>query len=50
MSVKERMKMCQLIEKMENQREYCKRLGLENKSSLHGCLVEDIIEKKRGNA
>lgn len=46
MSVLERVRRCQLIDKMKEQKEYCKRLGLENKSSFHGCPVENVIEKR----
>lgn len=49
MSVQDRMRMCQLIDRMEIHMEYCKRLGLENISSFHGCKVENVIEKKRGS-
>ena len=47
MGVQERMKMCQIIEKMETQKEYSKRLGLENRSSFRGSPVEK--REKRGN-
>ncbi len=46
MSVQERMRLCRIIEKLEEQREYGKRLGLENKSSYRGIQVEQI-EKER---
>ena len=47
MSVQERIRMCQIIEKMEVHEDYSKRLGLENKSSYHGSPVEK--RKGRGN-
>lgn len=39
MSIKERILICQMIEKMEKLKEYSKLLGLENKSSFRGVKV-----------
>ena len=47
MSVQERLRMCQIVEKMENQKEYSKRLGLENHSKYRGNKIlvkrEEIV-------
>ena len=47
MHVVERMRMCRIIEKMEEQKEYSKRLGLENNSYYKGAPI--INQKKRGH-
>lgn len=36
MSTKERIRLCLLIEKMDRQKEFTKKLGLENKSKFQG--------------
>ncbi len=41
MSVQERVRMCRLIDQMERQKEYSKRLGLENRSTFHGTRIYD---------
>lgn len=46
MSVQERMRMCQIIEKIEEQKEYSKRLGLENRSSFRGSQIEKREKRK----
>lgn len=46
MHIQERLKICQLIDQMENKKELCKRLGLENKSTFHGNLIEENLDKK----
>ena len=48
MNVDERMRMCRIIEKMEEQKEYSKRLGLENNSYYKGAPI--INQKKRGSS
>ena len=46
MSVQERVIMCQLIEKMEQQRDYCKKMKLENHSVYHGCPISKLTKKE----
>lgn len=48
MNVQQRMKMCRLLEQMEERPELSKRLGLENKSTFRGNVIENKFEKKRG--
>ncbi|MBQ8184670.1 MAG: hypothetical protein IJ036_02665 [Lachnospiraceae bacterium] len=36
MSAAQRVRVCCLLQKMENDREYARRLGLENASTFHG--------------
>ncbi|MGN0140716.1 MAG: hypothetical protein ACI4AD_00700 [Roseburia sp.] len=48
MSVQERMRMCRLIDQMESRPAFCKRLGLENRSTFHGSLVDENYGKGRG--
>lgn len=36
MSVEQRIRLCLLIDKMDDQKEYSKKLGLENRSKFHG--------------
>ena len=48
MSVQDRMRMCRIIDQMENRPALSKRLGLENKSTFRGCYVNEKSEKKRG--
>lgn len=47
MNVQERIRMCRLVEKMENQREFSKRLCLENISSFHGKPIQKMIEERK---
>lgn len=47
MSVQERVRMCQIIDKMECCKVYSKRLGLENRSCFRGNQIEK--REKRGN-
>ena len=47
MSIQERLRMCQLIDQMENKKELCKRLGLENESTFHGKPIDEYIGNKR---
>lgn len=49
MSVQERIRMCRIINQMEDLPELSKRLGLENKSTLHGKYIDEKQERKRGN-
>lgn len=44
MSIKERIRLCILLEKMDEQKTYSEKLGLENKSKFHGERI-----KKEGN-
>lgn len=44
MSTRERIRLCILIEKMDEQKSYSEKLGLENKSTFHGKTI-----KKEGN-
>lgn len=46
MSVQERVIMCQLIEKMEQQRDYSKKMKLENHSSFHGHPIVNQQKKE----
>ena len=48
MGVQDRVRMCRIIDQMENRPALSKRLGLENKSILRGCYVNEKFEKKRG--
>ena len=41
MSVKERVRMCRLIDQMECHEEYSKKLGLENQSTFCGERIYD---------
>ena len=47
MSIKERVRMCQIIEQMEIKKEFSKRLGLENKSTFHGKPIDENSDNKR---
>lgn len=45
MTIKERIRRCLLIEKMQKYESYCKELGLENISKFHGNIItyeEDV--------
>lgn len=44
MSTRERIRLCILIEKMNEQKSYSEKLGLENRSTFHGKRI-----KKEGN-
>ena len=44
MSVQERVRMCRLIEQMDEKRALSKRLGLENKSTFHGNLLYEVLQ------
>lgn len=46
MSVQERVRMCQLINQMESKGTFCKRLGLENRSTFHGNPVNENYERR----
>lgn len=48
MNIQERMRMCNLIDQMENKKTFSDRLGLDNKSTLHGYLINNTLEKKKG--
>ena len=48
MSLQERVRMCRLIEQMDEKRALSKRLGLENKSTFHGNLLYEDFGKERG--
>ena len=41
MSIQKRIRTCVLIEQMERQKEYSKKLGLENQSTFHGVRIND---------
>ena len=41
MSVKERIRMCRLIDQMESHKEYSEKLGLENQSAFCGERIYD---------
>jgi len=40
METVQRIRLCRFIEKMEKQEPYCKRLGIENVSRLHGKCIK----------
>lgn len=46
MTVKERIRLSILIEKMNGQKEYSKKLGLEDVSKLHGERIHREEEKE----
>lgn len=48
MNVQERVIMCKLIEKMENQKEFSKRLCLENHTCFHGELITSTRKERKG--
>lgn len=39
MKIEDRIKKCRLIEKMNQQKSYSKKMGLENVSKYHGKLI-----------
>ena len=41
MSIQERMRMCRLTEQMEHQKEYSKKIGLENRSTFCEVRMND---------
>ena len=45
MCVKERIKLCRLLDKMEEQKEYSQKLGLENASTFHKKQINHTINK-----
>ena len=46
MTTEQRIRMCLLLEKMDEQKEYSERLGLENRSRFHGKTIEEREEQK----
>ena len=48
MTVEERLTRCRLIEKIEKNEAYAKRLGISNDSTFRGNHKIDYKEKKRG--
>lgn len=46
MSAQERIRLCRIINQMENKKAFCKRLGLENQSTFHGNPVRNYDKKK----
>lgn len=48
MNAEKRMRMCQLVERMNEHKEYSEKLGLENKSSYRGILIENENENDGG--
>ncbi len=40
MSVEQRILICRLLEKMNDEKEYSRKLGLENKSIFHGVQIK----------
>ena len=44
MNIQDRIKKCLLIEKMNQQRSYSKKIGLENTSKYHGKLTNSKEE------
>ena len=45
MSIRERIRLCILIEKMNEQKAYSEKLGLENKSTFHGKRIKKEVNK-----
>lgn len=50
MSIEQRIRVCRLLEKMEGQEAYSKKIGMENTSIFHGRRIDCGIEsvKKKG--
>ena len=48
MMVQQRLRMCRIIDKMEENPQLGKRLGLENKSTFHGSHVKNIRPSETG--
>lgn len=46
MSIKERIRLSLLIEKMNKQSSYSKKLGLEDKSTFHGVRIKKEEDNK----
>lgn len=46
MPVEQRIRMCLLIDKMENQKDYSKKLGLENITKFHGKEINGEEESR----
>lgn len=46
MNIEERIRMVILLEKMRKQKEFSQRLGLENKSRLHGKIMNQMEGKE----
>lgn len=46
MSVQERVNMSKLVEKMERQKNFSKKLKLENHSCFFGCSISKRLEKE----
>ena len=46
MSVQERVNMSKLVEKMDHQRDFSKKLKLENHSCFFGCSISKRLEKE----
>lgn len=44
MGVRERVRLCMILEKMEQHKEFSRKLEIENKSSFHG----EPVDKERG--
>ena len=43
MRVEQRIQICRLLERMKMQKDYCKRLGLEDVSMIHGRQINKSI-------
>lgn len=47
MNIEQRIRICRLIEKMEQQADYSKKLGLVNVSSFYGVKRSEKEEKRK---
>ncbi|MGN0403849.1 MAG: hypothetical protein ACI4F1_01380 [Bariatricus sp.] len=47
MSIEQRVRMCLLIERINEQKDYSKALGLEEKSKFHGKRIVDEEDEGR---
>ena len=45
MHLAERIRLCRLLDKMEEQKTYSKKLGLENTSTFHKKQINDTTSK-----
>ena len=45
MTIEQRIRACLLLEKMYEQKQYSERLGIENRSRVHGKTIEEREEK-----
>lgn len=45
MRLAERIRLCRLLDKMEEQKEYSQKLGIENISTYHKKQVKDTVNK-----